>query len=246
MTVKSVAMQGRADITVYIPQAVRSQSSIPVIVLLHGVYGSHLSWAFRGGVHQVMERSVEAGGTPFVLVMPSDGLWGDGSGYIPHAIQNFEKWIGTEVPSAVRSAINEVDEGSTFYLSGLSMGGYGAFRVGTIYDIYRGISAHSSMTDLAQMNRFAEERWVEKHKEVELSRVTDILERYHDKLVPMRFDCGFKDPLLIYNQVLHDCLKRKGIEHVYEEQLGGHDWNYWHKNISHTFRFFSALENPSP
>ena len=43
-----------------------------------------------------------------ILAMPSDGLWGDGSAYIPHPKQDFEKWIVDEVPTAVGSAVPQV------------------------------------------------------------------------------------------------------------------------------------------
>ena len=111
ITVKSNALKARADVSVYIPEAAKGKKGIAVIVLLHGVFGSHWAWLLKGGVHQTLERMIANGESkPFILVMPSDGLWGDGSGYVPHQIQDFEKWIGEDIPTLAKEVIEEVNE----------------------------------------------------------------------------------------------------------------------------------------
>ncbi|MBC7890758.1 MAG: esterase family protein, partial [Sphingobacteriaceae bacterium] len=84
-TVKSPALQCRADLTVWLPDGVEILQSLPVVTLLHGVYGSHWAWALQGGAHVVARDLIAAKRIrPTVLAMPSDGLWGDGSGYLTH------------------------------------------------------------------------------------------------------------------------------------------------------------------
>src|SRR3546814_17506690 len=81
MTVKSSSRRGRGDIVVYVPPD--CPADVPVAVLLHGVYGSAWSWALSSGVHVQAEAAIRRGElSPMVLAMPSDGLWGDGSGYV--------------------------------------------------------------------------------------------------------------------------------------------------------------------
>ena len=83
VTVKSPALGRRADVTVYVPTG--GADPLPLVVLLHGVNGSHWSWALRGGAHLTATRLIETGELPPVAIaMPSDGLWGDGSGYVTH------------------------------------------------------------------------------------------------------------------------------------------------------------------
>ena len=95
---------------------------------------------------------------PMLIAMPSDGLWGDGSAYFPHNSLNFEKWIAEDVISAVKENITWVTDESPIYISGLSMGGYGALRIGAKYpNTFNGISGHSSITDIPQMKLFVEE-----------------------------------------------------------------------------------------
>src|SRR5579872_6172694 len=103
-TVKSRALRGRADITFFVPGATQG-TDLPLVVLLHGVYGSHWAWAVKGNAHRTAQRMIEAGEIPrLALAMPSDGLWGDGSGYLSHPGLDFEKWIVDEVPAAAAAA----------------------------------------------------------------------------------------------------------------------------------------------
>src|SRR3978361_1334067 len=51
ITIKTPNLKGRGDICVYIPPQVSNTDSAPVVLLLHGVYGSAWSWAHSGGVH---------------------------------------------------------------------------------------------------------------------------------------------------------------------------------------------------
>ena len=85
---------------------------LPLVILLHGVYGSHWCWSLKGGAHRTADHLVRTGQIrPMVLAMPSDGLWGDGSGYLPHNARNFERWILDDVPKAVAEALPPDERG---------------------------------------------------------------------------------------------------------------------------------------
>src|SRR3982750_1148500 len=94
VTVTSQALRGRADMTVWLPQGYESLDELPLTLLLHGVYSSHWSWALNGRAHHNAAQLIADGRIPAIgLVMPSDGLWGDGSGYLRHPDRDFERWI---------------------------------------------------------------------------------------------------------------------------------------------------------
>jgi putative tributyrin esterase len=106
ITVKSKALKQRADITVFLPKTSTPPEQLPLVILLHGVYGSHWAWCLKGQAHKTLQRMIDQKKIPpMALAMPSDGLWGDGSGYVPHRNQNFEKWIIDEVPLVVREQL---------------------------------------------------------------------------------------------------------------------------------------------
>jgi dipeptidyl aminopeptidase/acylaminoacyl peptidase len=124
VTVKSAALGQRADVLLFVPPQAAALQGVPLVLLLHGVHGSHWAWAFQGGAHLTAQRLIDAGEIPpMVLAMPSDGLWGDGSGYVCHAEQDFERWIVDEVPAVARAASSACTVASPLCIAGLSMGG---------------------------------------------------------------------------------------------------------------------------
>jgi len=244
ITVKSPALKARGDITVYIPPNIEDMENIPIVVLLHGVYGSHWSWAYGAGVHLTTARLIEEGKIqPMVLAMPSDGLWGDGSAYMPTKWANYEKWIVEDVPHAVWEVIPQTSKDSPQFIAGLSMGGFGALRLGAKYGTqYSGISGHSSITEIKYMKIFIEE---------DMKSWDDLLLPDYDQKVllacmihqrtlpPLRFDCGMDDKLIEPNRELHDMLLKINIDHVYEEFPGAHTWSYWEEHIEKSLIFFN-------
>ena len=67
-TVKSPALKGRGDISLFVPSS--CPENIPIVLLLHGVYGSHWSWALGGGAHQTAARLIESGEIQPVVLRP--------------------------------------------------------------------------------------------------------------------------------------------------------------------------------
>ena len=242
VTVKSRALGARADLTFFAPVEAEKMKDVPLVLLLHGVYGSHWAWAMKGFAHRTLQKLVSENKIPpMALAMPSDGLWGDGSGYVPHARQNFEQWILDEVPAAIRTALPCVSEKSLSFIAGLSMGGFGALRIGAKYpQKFRAIAGHSSITHFEQMKNFVEEDLSLFCTEPEDRSVLETMRRNRASLPPIRFDCGTEDPLLEHNRELHRQLLAEKIPHVYEEFPGGHDWNYWQTHLAETLTFFGG------
>lgn len=241
VTVKSAALRRRADISFYVPPDVES-GELPLVILLHGVYGSHWAWLYKGGAHKVLDRLIaEEQLPPMMLAMPSDGLWGDGSGYLRHRDADYAAWIVDEVPEAAVEVDLRCDSNPRF-ICGLSMGGYGALRLGALNPRkFAGISAHSSITDMPPMQGFVEETMPEFDLVgSEPLSVIECMKLNATRLPPFRFDCGTADPLLEANRTLHHDLEAAGIPHVYEEFPGGHDWAYWHTHLADSLRFFGA------
>lgn len=239
ITVKSAHLRARGDMSVFVPPGSHAVP-LPIVTLLHGVYGSCWVWPFKASAHRTAAKLIEAGEVkPFVLAMPSDGLWGDGSGYLPHAHADYDRWIVDDVPNALMEAGLPVAEASTRFISGLSMGGYGALRLGAKYpDRFEAISGLSSITDFPQMKLFVEEDLSAYDVPQNELSVAELMIRNKDRLPRVRFDCGSSDLLIEHNRKLHAQLDEAGVEHVYEEFPGGHEWPYWTKHLAKTLRFF--------
>jgi len=243
VTVKSRALRRRADVTVFVPEAARGMSNLPIVMLLHGVYGSHWAWALKGSAHLTANRLIETGVLPPVaLLMPSDGLWGDGSGYVAHDDHDAERWIIDEVPALAREVIAECSVRSPLLIAGLSMGGFGALRLAGKYP--RRILAAAAMSAVIEASQFdalieeCRDAW---SREAGDRDVLGALINTTAVLPSLRIDCGLDDPYLESNRELHRNLQHLGIAHQYAELPGGHEWPYWSATLEHTLRFFGDI-----
>ncbi len=240
ITVKSPALRQRGDICFFQTSQAKGKRNVPLVLLLHGVYGSHWAWMFKGGAHKTAQRLVDEDRLPpLVVACPSDGLWGDGSGYVCHQGQDFEAWIVQDVIQAMIENVDCVSKESKKYISGLSMGGFGALRLGAKYpNVFETFGGHSSITHFSQMSQFVEEPLVsydckEEDKDVLKQIITNksIINRF-------RFDCGSEDQLIDYNRELHRKLEALQINHEYQENAGSHEWPYWEKHLESMLLFF--------
>jgi putative tributyrin esterase len=243
LTLYSPALKQRADITLYLPTG-HEQRPLPLLILLHGVYGSHWNWWALGNVPQTARAMLNAGEIcPFAIAMPSDGLWGDGTAYVPHPQFDAEAWIVEDVPQCIGEALPHIRTNS-FYLAGTSMGGFGALRLGMKYAArVRGISAHSAVTRLEDLMPFVTDP-IQNYlpSGTEDTEITYWLKKNRAILPPLRFDCGREDSLLEVNRALHALLAEHEVPHRHEEYDGGHTWDYWKLHVRSTLRFVSQLE----
>jgi enterochelin esterase-like enzyme len=212
-------------------------------VLLHGVYGSNWSWAFNGGAHVAAREMVQSGAIrPMALVMPSDGLYGEGSGYCALPARDCERWIVDDVIGCAREEFACFGPQSPIFLSGFSMGGFGALRLGAKYaDRFRAIGGHSSVTHFDQLSIFANDPSGAYHSvPAEERSVLHWMKKNRAFLPPVRFDCGADDRLVEFNRQLHRELEAEGIPHEYVELPGTHSWDYWHAQLREMLKFFDA------
>lgn len=241
VTVKSPALRRRGDITFYRPTSVVEGTSLPLVILLHGVYGSHWAWLGKGGAHLTLERLIHAENlSPMLIACPSDGLFGDGSGYLKHTDADYASWIVDDVPAAaalVDPAVNPKQQ----FITGLSMGGYGALRLGALHpDKFLAFSGMSSATDFDTLDQFVAASGHTYHlAETNPLDVLGCMVQNRKTLRPFRFDCGVDDDLLVANRRLHGDLEAAGISHEYVEHPGGHEWDYWETHLADQLRFFA-------
>jgi putative tributyrin esterase len=239
ITVKTEHLYGRADITLSVPEE-SNQGGLPLVILLHGVYGSHWAWNYKGGAQQTHQRLMAEGAIPpCILAMPSDGLWGDGTGYLRHQHRDYGGWIARDVPAVVRKLYPATQDAS-LHIAGLSMGGFGALWLGGLYgnSVFESAFGLSSVTNLADLWGFTKEA----SSSWKLGAGTDVtvleLLRLRRAALPrLAFCCGSEDALVESNRQLSQGLKQSGIGHFYEEQPGAHTWDYWRQQLPSTLTF---------
>jgi enterochelin esterase-like enzyme len=177
-----------------------------------------------------------------IIGMPSDGLWGDGTGYVAHHGIDFENWILEDVVDVIRECFPQAAATSPLFIGGLSMGGFGALWLAAKHpERFAGVSAHSSVTDLTQLEGIVSEgSSLTKAGGTDQWSVFAWMLKHKKRLPAIRFDCGLDDHLLGQNRELRQKLEKQGIPHRYEEFPGGHEWAYWREHIKDSLLFFEA------
>ncbi len=238
---KSSALGGRGTVSLWLPE--QQTQDMPIMILLHGVYGCHLDWTASGRVHDIVTDLIDVGDIPpCALLMPSDGLSGDGSGYLSRQEADYERWIVEDCLDAAYWLSDMLSDQSPVAIGGLSMGGYGALRLGCKYpDRFTAITGHSSITRFDELFLFVEEsraqftQWGPVQEDV-----IDYARMHAERLPPLHFDCGVDDRLLAGNRLLHKQLEDISVTHQYLEHAGGHSWDYWQTYVSDALRHAAA------
>jgi putative tributyrin esterase len=242
LAVLSPALGRRADLTLFAPPGAEDLERLPIVILLHGVYGSHWAWARSGFAHTALTELVGQDRIePMILAMPSDGLFGVGSGYVNRNGENAERWIVDEVSEAVRLVYPQADT-TDVSIAGLSMGGWGALRLAGRYPSrFRAAVGLSPLTRLAHVAGYAPDELRAIHApEISYPELADLLVNSRDELPPLRITCGVEDELISDVRALHAALDAAGVEHQYAEAPGGHTWDYWAEDIRIALLFINA------
>jgi putative tributyrin esterase len=208
-----------------------------VFYLLHGLSDDHTIWMRRTSI----ERYVA--GLPLVVVMP-DG----GRGWYTNAKEGFayEDDLIKDIIGLVDRTFPVKAERSGRCIGGLSMGGFGAVKLGLKHhEMFGSVNSHSGAVGFL---RHASDP--SHNLGLEIVRIFGkepkdgpedpfaIVERIdHGRVPPLRLDCGTEDFLLDQNREFHKHLKSLHIPHEYEEFPGGHEWSYWDKHIQEAIAF---------
>jgi len=241
LTFQSPALRGRGNVLVYLPDGHETMRDLPFAVLLHGVLGSHWSWAFNGGAHATAERLIAEGRIrPMALVMPSDGMVGRGSGYVNSSAARCEDWIVQDVVGAAIQVFACLGEASPKFIGGFSMGGFGALRLGAKHaGMFRAASGLSSIAHFDDLDMFVAVDGPEfAHLDEGDKSALHWMRANRGRLPAVRFDCGRDDRLFPRNAALHEALEREGIPHEFVVHPGTHSWSYWQEHLAETLEFF--------
>jgi S-formylglutathione hydrolase FrmB len=207
-----------------------------VFYLLHGLSDDHTIWMRRTSV----ERYVA--GLPLVVVMP-DG----GRGWYTNAKEGYahEDDLIKDVLGLVDRTFPVKAEREGRAIGGLSMGGFGAVKIGLKHHrMFSSLNSHSgalgAVRDPEGMRRHSAE-FARIFGDAPQGGPEDpfaIVKQIDHGLMPkMRLDCGTDDFLLDQNRSFHKHLDDLRVAHEYQEFPGGHDWSYWDAHAQEAIGF---------
>jgi S-formylglutathione hydrolase FrmB len=225
----SQALQKMQRAKLIIPEGVNPPYH--VLIQLHGLSDDESAWTRRTSI----ERYVD--GLPLLVAMP-DG----GRGFYCDALQGYAYGtaIGMELPKLLDRWF---DLKPGWAIGGLSMGGYGCFRLALSHP-ERFVSAASHSGAL----HFGHYPPREDDFGREFQRVTgddpaggpnDLysLSKSVNPRPKLKFDCGVDDFLIDANRDFHTHLEEIGYEHEYAEFPGDHNWAYWDEHFQEALAF---------
>lgn len=195
----SDALDRVATYTALVPQS--GTPPFAVLYQLHGKSDDHRAWLYKSN----LLRHVE--GLPLIVVLPS----GENSDWVDAwerlVVDDLAAHVARTFPArAGRAAIG-----------GLSMGGYGAIRLGLKHPArFASIFAHSS-------------RLGERGDDYDVEWLAARVER--GTMPALAFDCGVDDHLIADSRRFHARLDALGLPHQYREHDGAHTWAYWDEHV---------------
>jgi len=216
------------------------------VIVLHGYTGWGKGW---NSMFELAEKY------NFALVLPS----GENSFYLDSEATagKYGTFIGVELVEYIRKTFYFCCKKEDTFISGLSMGGFGALHIGLSYpDTFSKILALSSaliVHEISNMkpgeenevanyyyyrNFFGDlENLIESDKNPE-TLLTKLIGQ--GKEIPQIYmACGTEDFLLEENRRFHNFLTANNVHVDYFESSGGHDMEFWNEYFAKGFRWMA-------
>ncbi|PKN95339.1 MAG: esterase [Chloroflexi bacterium HGW-Chloroflexi-6] len=232
----------RSTMNVLLPQqalADKTKPSYRTLYLLHGHSDDHTAWQRWTSI----ERYVE--GLNIAVVMPNVHL----SFYTDMAHGGrYWTFVSEEVPALARSLFPLSAARADNFVAGLSMGGYGAFKLALAHpERFAAAASLSGAVDIRHVvnedGPDRDEAWLAGMRNIfgaDLKQVADsqndlrTLARSAAKAAekPRLYQCcGTEDFLYQNNLSFRDFLRGLPLDLTYEEGPGEHTWAFWDKMI---------------
>jgi len=245
LEVFSKSMQKTLKNVVILPDEYqKNDKDFPVLYLLHGAYGDFTNW-----ITKVPDIKNYANQYNMIIVCPDGDPF---SWYFDSPIDKkyrYETYISTELIHEIDEKYKTIRSVNGRAITGLSMGGHGAFYLAFRHqDIFGAAGSMSGGMDLV---RFAKKKNYElKNRLGDFSKnpenwinntIINMTDLVLDTGLRLYFDCGLDDFMYESNRDLHLKLIEKNIQHEYTERPGNHNWDYWANSIKYHMVFFDSF-----
>lgn len=208
----------------------------PTLYLLHGLSDDHTIWQRRTSI----ERYVADMG--LAVVMPAV----DRSFYTDMAAGNrYWTFISAELPELARALFPLSPARKDNFVAGLSMGGYGAFKLAlSCPDCFAAAASLSGAVYMAELRRIPDPTLRAEFKRI-FGNLRQLPGSRHDlcylaeqvaaskwrKQLALFQWCGTEDFLYHDNLLFRDHALALGLNLTYSEGPGGHTWDMWDAQI---------------
>lgn len=233
------------SMTVILPQKTTTQIGMsnvtrgklhPTLYLLHGLSDDDSIWLRRTSI----ERYVAEMGIAVVMPQVHRSFYTD-----MEEGGKYWTFISEELPALARSFFPLSPKREDNFVAGLSMGGYGAIKLGLRKPkVFAAAASLSGALDMAHHFMNWEDPTA-KTKEYEQIFGKEDIAGTHDDLLwllqeldrskgpkPALYQCcGTEDFLYADNQIFREACLETSLSLTYEEGPGSHEWGYWDTKI---------------
>ena len=211
----------------------------PTLYLLHGLSDDHTIWMRRTSIKRY------AAAKNIAVVMPAVGR-----SFYQDMTSGPKYWtfLSEELPALCQQWFPLSTAREDNFAAGLSMGGYGALRLGLGRpDKYAAVASLSGALDLAKRlrevgkegSRMSRAEWEGMFgaelkgagTDADLFTLAQNVATSSGPKPKLHLCCGTGDGLLEENQNFRRHLDSVHLENTYEEGPGDHDWAYWDAQI---------------
>jgi putative tributyrin esterase len=230
----SAALQKDGSMYVIIPEG---DGVFPVVYQLHGLMGDYTAWLRRTSI----ERYAEELG--LMIVMPDGGrsfytdMRGFPARYEAHLL---------ETVRYIDRTFRTPDAPTARGIGGLSMGAYGAVKLGLKRpDLFACVAVHSGALDMRlpvkgeNIPTYEEYAFAFGEPFPPEEDPFALAARPGEKPA-LYLDCGVDDFFIKHNRNFHRHLTTLGLAHEYHEYPGAHDWPYWDAHAPAALAFHAA------
>ncbi len=236
----SEAMKKEIPAIVVVPDNYSKKKAYPVVYMLHGYSDNYASdWAAKE-----WETSPLADVFDMILVIPDGGY---SSWYFDSPVDStsqYETYITKELIPFIDKKYSTIKAREGRAITGLSMGGHGAFYLAfRNQDLFGAAGSTSGGVDIRpfpnnwdiakRLGTYAQypENW-------EKNTVINMTHLLTPGSLAIIFDCGTEDFFYQVNCRLHAKLLYNNIPHDFISRPGGHNSTYWKKSIRNHLLFF--------
>lgn len=228
---RSNALDLNTTVNVILPQDIKKDEKLKVLYLLHGYIGDHTDWMRYTSIERY------AWNYRLAIVMPAAN-----NSYYADTVSglNYFTYISKELPELMTTLFPISSKREDNYVAGLSMGGYGAFKIALTYpERYAKAASLSGALDIDSIREMTNgqprNEWFNavfglkpsQNTPSDLNYLIDLHLKHDVKLPDLYLACGKEDFLYQDNLKFKDFLTSKSVKHVYEESKGTHDWAFW-------------------
>ncbi|MDY4002874.1 MAG: alpha/beta hydrolase family protein [Streptococcus orisratti] len=209
-------------------------NDIPVLYLLHGMGGNENSWQKRTNIERLLRH------TNLIVVMPSTDL-----GWYTNTASGLPYYdaIAIELPRVLKRFFpNMTNKREKTFIAGLSMGGYGAYKIALSTDKFShaasfsgalamGMDGQDPTAVVGESVAYWQGVFGDLSKNVARQHALSTLAESSDKKTKFYAWCGYEDFLYQANEFAIKELKALGLDITYCNDRGKHEWYYWNQQL---------------